>query len=361
MVKISNYDNLAGFKTPTQRNKGGQVKKLLADIKRIDSVIEIDDFDRLKELHRELDGIYQNQIENWGTSMYNYIKDVGFTYDYIGVSSLKDNLKTMKAKLQGLLFEIAPDIEESMEDVEGKRNMGNFQISVKQKQLLEDYAQIKQLTAGNMAISIQNEDYPRYKDTLEYMVEYEFIDPVDIDFGTNHMYFKQPAFETFTEHVLTREMGEEPKMVQTYSGKKVFIVHGHDHQLLDEVELMLRRIGLEPIIVKNEANAGRTIIEKIEDLTDVGFGIVLYTCCDEGRKKGDSDFKDRARQNVIFEHGYLYAKLGRGRVAALNDDGIEIPSDLSGVLYISHATSDWKNQLMREMKEAGLDFDSTKA
>lgn len=363
MEKNLNYDDLAGFKTAMQRKKEGQVKIILTDIKKIDLLVETDDFEQLKKLHRELDGTYQNQIKNWGTSMYNYIKDVGFTYDYIGVSSLKDNLKTMKAKLRSLLFEIAPDIEGSMEDAEGKRSMGNFQISAKQKQLLVDYAQIKQFTAGNMAISIQNEDYPRFKDTLEYMVEYEFIIPADVDFGfgIDHMYFKQPAFETFTEHVLTQEMEEEPKVVRAYSGKKVFIVHGHDHQLLDEVELMLRRIGLEPIIVKNEANAGRTIIEKIEDLTDVGFGIVLYTCCDEGRKKGDSDLKDRARQNVIFEHGYLYAKLGRGRVAALNDDGIEISSDLSGVLYISHVTSDWKNQLMREMKEAGLDFDSTKA
>lgn len=182
--------------------------------------------------------------------MYNYIKDVGFTYDYIDVSFLKDNLKIMKAKLQGLLFEIAPDIEGSMEDVEGKRNMGNFQISAKQKQLLADYAQIKQFTAGNMAISIPNEDYPRFKDILEYMVGYEFIIPAEFGFGVDHMYFKQPAFETFTEHVLTQEMEEGSKVVQAYSGKKVFIVHGHDHQLLDEVELMLRRIGLEPIIVK---------------------------------------------------------------------------------------------------------------
>ncbi len=359
MVKRPNYDDLAGYKTPTQKKKEGQVKKLLADINRIDSVVEIDDFDRLKELHRELDGTYQNQIKNWGASMYNYIKGVGFSYEYIDIYSIKDNLKTMKAKLRGLLFEIAPDIEESTKDEE-KKNLANFQICAKQKQLLADYAQIKQFTAGNMAIIIQNEDYPRYKDTLEYMVEYEFIIPADVDFGADHMYFKQSAFESFTEHILTREM-EEESVVQAYDNKKVFIVHGHDHQLLDEVELMLRRIGLEPIIVKNEANAGRTIIEKIEDLTDVGFAIVLYTCCDEGRKKGDSNLKDRARQNVIFEHGYLYAKLGRGRVAALNDNEIEIPSDLSGVLYISHTASDWKNQLMREMKEAGLNFDPTKA
>lgn len=143
--------------------------------------------------------------------------------------------------------------------------------------------------------------------------------------------------------------------------KAVFIVHGHDEQLLNEVELMMHRIGLQPIILKNEASGGRTIIEKIEHYTDVGFGIVLYTCCDEGRKKGTSDLRDRARQNVIFEHGYLCAKLTRKRVVALNDTGIEVPSDLAGVVYISHSDADWKNQIMREMKNAGLIFDSTKA
>lgn len=145
------------------------------------------------------------------------------------------------------------------------------------------------------------------------------------------------------------------------SNKKVFIVHGHDEQLLNEVELMIRRIGLEPIILKNEASGGRTIIEKIEHYTDVGFGIVLYTCCDEGRKKGTDKLQDRARQNVIFEHGYLCAKINRDRVVALNDSGIEVPSDLAGVVYISHSDADWKNQIMREMKNAGLIFDSTKA
>lgn len=234
-------------------------------------------------------------------------------------------------------------------------------MNAKQRKLIADYAQIKKKTAGNMAITIQAEEYPKYKDTLDYMVEYEYITPLDIDFGANHMYFKQPSFDSFTENVLTQEMEEEPMATAIYNNKKVFVVHGHDHILLDEVELMLRRIGLEPIIVKNEANSGRTIIQKIAELSDVGFGIILYTCCDEGRKKGNSELRDRARQNVIFEHGYLYAKLGPGRVAALNDSGIEIPSDLSGVLYVPHSASDWKNQLMREMRAAGLEFDSTKA
>lgn len=117
MVKRPNYDDLAEIKNPRQRKKEGQVKKILSDIKKIDLAVKTDDLEQLMELHRELDGIYQNQIKNWGISMYNYIKDVGFTYEYIDVYSLKDNLKTMKAKLQGLLFEINPDAEETAEEL----------------------------------------------------------------------------------------------------------------------------------------------------------------------------------------------------------------------------------------------------
>ena len=360
MARVPNYDDLAGFKTPTQRKIEGQVAQLLADMKRIDAVVANGTFEQLKALHVELDGTYQNRIKNWGTSMYNYIKGMGFTYDYIGDDALRENLAVMRGKLRGLLFDIDPNAEERVEQATPHQVTGEYRMNVKQRKLIADYAQIKQKTSGNMAITIQEEEYPRYKDTLDYMIEYEYITEINVDFGANHLYFKQPSFDSFAEIVMTQEMEEEP-MVTEYNNKKVFVVHGHDHALLDEVELMLRRIGLEPVIVKNEANSGRTIIQKITDLSDVGFGIILYTCCEEGRKKGDSELRDRARQNVIFEHGYLYAKLGPGRVAALNDSGIEVPSDLSGVLYVPRSAPDWKNQLMREMRAAGLEFDSTRA
>ncbi len=178
--------------------------------------------------------------------------------------------------------------------------------------------------------------------------------------GTQKEIMESVALETDTLLAYLQSSLGESSMPPKSDNRKVFIVHGHNHKLLDEVELMLRRVGLEPIIVKNEANTGRTIIEKIEDLTDVGFAIVLYTGCDEGRAKNTEKLRDRARQNVIFEHGYLCAKLGRNNVVAINDDGIEIPSDLSGVLYIPRSASDWKSQLMREMRTAGLKFDPTK-
>lgn len=229
-----------------------------------------------------------------------------------------------------------------------------------QRKLLADYGTIKQLSPNNLAINISDVDYPKLKDTLDYLVEYEYIQAVDIDtFG--HMYFKKPAFESFTEHILSQETEGDVVEVSNYDNKKVFIVHGHDHQLLNDVELMVRRIGLDPIILKDQASSGMTVIEKIEHYTNVGFGIVLYTACDEGKKKGTTELHNRARQNVVFEHGYLCAKLGRNRVVALNDADIEVPSDLAGVVYVSRNDTEWKSLIMREMKAVGLEFDSTQA
>jgi len=121
---------------------------------------------------------------------------------------------------------------------------------------------------------------------------------------------------------------------------KVFLVHGHDNGLKEEVARFIEKLGLKPIILDEQPNAGKTIIEKIESYTDVGFGIILYTECDNGSKKGEN-LKPRARQNVIFEHGFLISKLGRQNVSHLATANIEMPSDISGTIYIDN--SNWKN------------------
>ena len=137
-------------------------------------------------------------------------------------------------------------------------------MSINKKKLLRDYAEIKKTCPGNMVITISEAEFPKYKDTLDYLERYEYIRSIDIDNAI--MYMKTAAFDSFTEYMLAMEPEEEKPMTLVYDNKKVFVVHGHDHALLDEVELMLRRIGLEPVIVKNEANSGRTIIQKITDL-----------------------------------------------------------------------------------------------
>ncbi len=139
-----------------------------------------------------------------------------------------------------------------------------------------------------------------------------------------------------------------------FNTSQVFIVHGHDELAKLEMAAFITTLGLVPIILHMQASSGRTIIEKIEHYSNVGFGIVLYTPCDIGSKVGDLTGKYRARQNVVFEHGYLIGKLGRPRVAAVVKGLVETPNDISGVVYVSlDEQNNWKEQLKTEMRSVG--------
>lgn len=140
---------------------------------------------------------------------------------------------------------------------------------------------------------------------------------------------------------------------------KVFIVHGRDNESKLEVARFVEQMGFEPIILHEQASKGMTIIEKIESYSNVGFGIVLYTPCDIGYQKDEEDKKKpRARQNVVFEHGYLISKLGRNNVCALVKEDIETPNDISGVVYVSlDPNGGWKIPLAKEMKSSGYEID----
>jgi len=143
-------------------------------------------------------------------------------------------------------------------------------------------------------------------------------------------------------------------------GHKIFLVHGHDDHVLHETARFLEKLKQEVIILREEPNKGRTLIEKFEDYADVGFAIVLLTPDDKGGPQNcaGSDLKPRARQNVVFELGYFIGRLGRNRVCALYLEGIEIPSDYSGVLYTKLDSSGaWRLELAKELKAAGLPVD----
>jgi predicted nucleotide-binding protein len=143
--------------------------------------------------------------------------------------------------------------------------------------------------------------------------------------------------------------------------RKVFIVHGHDGGAREAAARFLERAGLEPIILHEQASRGRTVIEKVEAHRDVAFAIVLLTPDDEGCEKGGKP-RPRARQNVVFELGYFVGVLGRNRVCALRRGDVEIPSDLTGVVYISFGDSEpWKQELGRELQAAGFEIDWAKA
>ena len=112
------------------------------------------------------------------------------------------------------------------------------------------------------------------------------------------------------------------------------------------------------------AKARYRLREKIErEAGDVAFAIVLYTACDLGNDKDRihdiTDLNSRARQNVVFEHGYMCALLGRSRVCAVVEEGVEIPGDLSGVVYVPYDDKGkWRFDVVREMRAVGLDADA---
>jgi putative nucleotide-binding protein containing TIR-like domain len=143
---------------------------------------------------------------------------------------------------------------------------------------------------------------------------------------------------------------------------KVFIVHGHDDAAKSEAARFVESLGFKAIILHEQASLGDTIIEKIEKNSNVGFAIVLYTPCDWGASQEEKDHLNlRARQNVVFEHGYLMAKIGRKNVCPLVKGDIETPNDISGVVYIKMDEGDgWKLAVAKEMKKSGYDVDLNK-
>ena len=117
-----------------------------------------------------------------------------------------------------------------------------------------------------------------------------------------------------------------------------------------------------PIVLQDQPDAGHTIFEKFEHHAKVEFAIALVTPDDlGGSQKTPQDAKPRARQNVLFELGYFLGKLGRRRVCMLYKEGVELPSDYLGVLYITmDYRGEWKRKLAREMQNAGLQVDLNK-
>ena len=149
------------------------------------------------------------------------------------------------------------------------------------------------------------------------------------------------------------------KSISTMRGNKVFVVHGRNAGLKETVARLISKLGLEPVILHEQPNVGRTIIEKLEQHLAVDFAIVLLTADDVGALTEEAqNLQPRARQNVVLELGLFIGALGRARVCALYEAGVELPSDFDGVAYVPIDSSGaWKFTLAREIKQAGISVD----
>lgn len=144
------------------------------------------------------------------------------------------------------------------------------------------------------------------------------------------------------------------KKENSFLSNKIFIVHGHDELLKNQTESLLRGFGLEPIILHQKPDEGLTIIEKLEKHSNVGYAFILLTPDDTGypnteasKPENERKIELRARQNVIFEFGYFAGKLQRNRVCCLYKEGVELPTDLDGIIY---------KKVHKNVSEVGLDI-----
>ena len=144
---------------------------------------------------------------------------------------------------------------------------------------------------------------------------------------------------------------------------EVFVVHGSDDGIKETVARFLAKLKLEPVILHEQTNQGRTIIEKFEQYAQVGFAVVLLTPDDIYFPSDQSSSpRSRPRQNVILELGFFLGKLGRHRTLALQKGDLELPSDYDGVLYIPMDDQGaWRMTLVRELKGAGINVDANLA
>ena len=176
-----------------------------------------------------------------------------------------------------------------------------------------------------------------------------------IDACVNGLLSSKAIFETYLQEMEDDEIASTTSVYDNMKPDrtKIFIVHGHDSALKNEVARLIEKQHIEAIILSEQSNLGRTIIEKIENYSNVGVAICLFTNDDVGCEKAHKDENGnyivnlRARQNVVFEAGYFIGRLGRKNVIIVAEQGVELPSDMQGLVYTDK--SDYRLDILKEL------------
>jgi predicted nucleotide-binding protein len=229
-----------------------------------------------------------------------------------------------------------------------------------------DEALVRTFGAGSL-------DYNRYSDAAHFdngPHNYAFEVPIHEVHATlarckaRSLALLKQAIATLEERIADQEalMVTPSTVTRPPTSGKVFVVHGHDGEAREAIARFIsERLDLEPVILHERPNKGRTIITKFrEESADVGFAVVVMTPDDLGKANDAPNLTPRARQNVVFELGFFIGALGPDRVAAVVKGDLERPSDFDGVVYISFDKEDWRTKLGKELQAAGYAVDWNK-
>lgn len=205
-------------------------------------------------------------------------------------------------------------------------------------------------------------EYEKFKDTPFSLMFFmsgtphsEFVAACRKDLITTKAVFLTYLEELEEETALSKR---EKETCVNSNSSKVFIVHGHDGELKHAIARLVEKQNLVAVILSEQANNGKTIIEKFEENSDVSGAICLFTADDLGREKASTNDQLRARQNVVFETGYFMGKLGRGRVVVIAEKGVELPSDMQGIVYSDK--NNWEIDVLKELNAMGYPIDFNK-
>lgn len=206
---------------------------------------------------------------------------------------------------------------------------------------------------------------------LESCLDFSVVETKDIQHGKIIRLDNGGIVNCFNsgKYTVQGKAQEEVKAIiegtQMPGNKEIFVVYGHDDIARTQLEALLRRWDLEPIILDQKASGGQNIIEKLEEYgSSVGYAIILATPDDEGKANSESSYKSRVRQNVVLELGMFLAKLGREKVAILLKEAqnFEKPSDIQGLIYIpfQNKVDEVALSLIRELSKQGYRIDTSR-
>jgi len=228
------------------------------------------------------------------------------------------------------------------------------------------------------SISINSNDDPIYR-----QIVIEIIDLFNDSIGKNQYssmiadhfdegfknFFRSPSYKSVENIIgilgaaITRfqrqpELLERRKTEEALRQKQnVFIIHGSDEAKWRELKDIFQSIfRLNPIILKEQADIGKTIIEKFEHYANTcSYAVAIFTPDDEVLDKNGERYL-QSRPNVIYELGWFCGRLGRKNVMLLLKEGTSIFSDFGGIVQkrFSKNVSEKTSEIRTDLIECGI-------
>lgn len=207
-------------------------------------------------------------------------------------------------------------------------------------------------------------DKPHYTSILNSELKKTVRSGFDTSFSETRERVHNILLTAYEEYELFGKGGAAKGESKTKFSNRIFLVHGHDREMLASVRGVLAELDFKPIVLHDQPDQSRAVMEKFEDYSDVGFAVILMSPDDQGRDRdGSSGLKFRARQNVVFELGYFVGRLGRHRTLVIyrKVDNFDMPSDYQGILYKPFDDlGNWQFELVKELQAAGYSADANK-